>query len=45
MTLKKSGSATEGKAAAMSMDDTQIKKFLPMVRAIARRIGVCGTSV
>lgn len=38
MTLKKSGAATEGKAAAMSMDDAQIKKFLPMVRAIARRI-------
>jgi RNA polymerase sigma factor for flagellar operon FliA len=30
--------ATEGKAPAMSMDDAQIKKYLPMVRAIARRI-------
>ena len=37
MTLKKSGAAPQ-KAASMSMDDAQIKKYLPMVRAIARRI-------
>ena len=37
MTLKKSGT-TEGKAPAMAMGDAQIKKYLPMVRAIARRI-------
>jgi RNA polymerase sigma factor FliA len=37
VTVKKTGAATEGKA-SMSMDDAQIKKYLPMVRAIARRI-------
>jgi RNA polymerase sigma factor for flagellar operon FliA len=39
VTLKKPVAASEGKKATSSgMDDAQIKKYLPMVRAIARRI-------